>query len=237
MIHGRLRNRGLRCGVGPSMAVLLVFQLGVMSLTVWEASAEPLDSPLTKLLRIDIPEDRISDWPEEISQFTAMPRDEFERLLHAALNPENGPESVSITSAHYSATLVGNSLREGRATLSVQRIGSEPVRHPLGAFNLALEDLCWPDRPAVWGADAEGQSWVLADASAGVLNASWTAVGRSLPDEIGFELVLPNAVTSVIELKLPRDRLIRATPEARQINVEKDSDWNLWQIQLGGDHR
>ena len=237
MIHGRLRNRGLRCGVGPSMAVLLVFQLGMMSLTVWEASAEPLDSPLTKLLRIDIPEDRISDWPEEISQFTAMPRDEFERLLHAALNPENGPESVSITSAHYSATLVGNSFREGRATLSVQRIGSEPVRHPLGAFNLALEDLCWPDRPAVWGADAEGQSWVLADASAGVLNASWTAVGRSLPDEIGFELVLPNAVTSVIELKLPRDRLIRATPEARQINVEKDSDWNLWQIQLGGDHR
>ena len=172
-----------------------------------------------------------------MKQSVAVPRDEFERLLKGAEAGERGPRRVRLISAHYSATLAGQSLREGRATWAIQRVGADPVLHPLGEFSLAMQDLSWSDRPAVWGSDAAGHAWLLADSAGGELTATWSAAGRSLPGEIDFDLTVPSSAVSVMDLKVPRDRLIRATPEARRIEEGSDKDWQVWRIQLGSERR
>lgn len=200
-------------------------------------SAAPPGSLVSQIQRIDVPADRPADWPRELKQSVAVPRDEFERLLKGAEIGERGPRRVRLTSAHYSATLAGQSLQEGRATWAVQRVGAEPAMHPLGQFSLALQDLAWPDRPAVWGSDAAGHSWLLADVPASELTATWSAAGRSLPGEIDFDVTVPSAAVSVFDVKVPRDRLVRATPEARRIDDGSDKDWQVWRIQLGSERR
>ena len=211
--------------------------VGWLALAAGIVSAAPPESLVSQIQRIDVPADRPQEWPREVSQSVAVPRDEFERLLKGAEIGERKPHSVRLTSAQYSATLAGQTLREGRATLAVQRVGAEPALHPLGEFNLALQDLAWSDRPAVWGSDAAGHSWLLADAPAGELTAAWSATGRSLPGEIDFDLTVPAALVSVLDVKVPRDRIVRATPEARRIDEGSDPDWQVWRIQLGSERR
>jgi hypothetical protein len=210
---------------------------GWLSLAAGIVTAAPPESLVSQIQRIDVPADRPEEWPREVSRSVAVPRDEFERLLKGAETGERRPHPVQLTLAHYSATLAGSSFREGRAKLAVQRVGLAPALHPLGDFNLALQDLAWPDRPAVWGSDAAGHSWLLADAPTGALTATWSAMGRSLPEEIDFDLTVPAALTSVFDLKVPRDRPVRAMPEARRIDEGSDSDWQVWRIQLGSERR
>ena len=214
------------------LAVLCVGWLAFVSGIV---SAAPPESLLSQIQRIDVPADRPGEWPREVKQSVAVPRDEFERLLKGAEIGERGPRRVRLTSARYSATLAGQSLREGRATWTVQRVGSEPALHPLGEFSLALQDLAWPERPAVWGSDVAGQAWLLADVPTGELTATWSAAGRSLPGEIDFDVTVPSAAVSVFDVKVPRDRLVRANPEARRIADGSDKDWQVWRIQLGSE--
>ncbi len=219
------------------MTIARGFLVGWLMFAAGLVSAAPPESPVPPIQRIDVPADRPREWPRDVSQSVAVPRDEFERLLKGAEIGGHRPHPVRLTSAHYSATLAGPSLREGRARLAVQRVGAGSALHPLGEFNLALQDLAWPDRPAVWGSDAAGHSWLLADAPAGELTATWSATGRSLPGEIDFELTFPAALTSVLDLKVPRDRTVRATPEARRIDEGSDADWQVWRIPLGSERR
>ena len=256
----------------PILPVVAAFFLALWSFMAngLSASAAPPESALPRIHRVDVPAERLKDWPREAWQAVAVPREEFHRLLNSAELAERGPRRVQITTARYTATLVGESepiqepltpgpsprkagargefadrlsLREGRATLSVQRVGTDPVLHPLGDIGLALQDLAWKggldsqDRPAVWGSDAVGQSWLLADVPAGELVATWSAAERRLPGEIDFDLVVPAAAVSVIELKVPRDRVVRATPEARPIDEGSDAQWQVWRIQLGSERR
>ena len=219
----------------PACAAVLI--VGWLVFTSGIASAAPPESLLSQIQRVDVPADRPGDWPREVKQSVAVPREEFERLLKGAEIGERGPRRVRLTSAHYLATLVGQSLREGRATWAVQRVGTEPALHPLGDFSLALQDLAWFDRPAVWGSDVAGHSWLLADVPVGELTATWSATGRSLPGEIDFDVTVPSAAVSVLDVKVPRDRIVRATPAARRIEDGSDKDWQVWRVQLGSERR
>ncbi len=240
---------------------LALLALLILGASGWIAAAAPPESALPRIHRVDVPAERLKDWPRDAWQAVAVPREEFNRLLSSAELAERGPRRVQITTAQYTATLVGESLREGRARLNVQRASSDSVLHPLGEISLALQDLTWNEprvpeaagvptdglapkespasmgRPAVWGSDAVGQPWLLADAPAGELSAIWSAAGRRLPAEIDFDLVVPAAAVSMIELKVPRDRIVRATPEARPIEAGSDAQWQVWRIQLGSERR
>jgi hypothetical protein len=190
-----------------------------------------------KILRVDVPADRPDVWFRDAKSLIAIPRDEFELLLKNSEVEKPGPKSAQLTSAHYTATLAGSALRDGRAKLSVQKVGADSVLVPLGQFNLAIRDMSWPDRPAIWGTDEAAHSWLLADAAANELNMSWSAAGRSIADELNFDLQFPPAAMSSLELRVPRDQVVRSTPEARRVEEGSDANWQVWKVQLGSERR
>ena len=242
---GQVSNLTVSRSEGATLRPLVSVLLAVCSLLTngLRMEAAPPESILSRIQRIDVPAERLKDWPRDAWQGVAVPRAEFDRLLNAAKLSERGPRRVHLTNARYTATLAGETLQEGRVTLNLQRFGDDPVLYPLGEVGLALQDLGWKEspesktRPAVWGADATGLPWLLADVPLGELTATWSAAGRRLPGEIDFDLVVPAATVSVLELKVPRDRIVRATSEARPIDEGSDAQWQVWRITLGSEHR
>lgn len=197
-------------------------------------AAPPVDS---KIVRINVPADRPDVWFRETKNLVAIQRDEFEQLLRSAEVEQAGPRTALVTSAKYSATLTGNSLRDGRGELSVQRVGNKSTLLPLGPMNLAVRNFSWSDRSAIWGADETGQSWLLADAPRGDIQMTWSAASRSIAGDLNFDLQFPTSAMSSLDLRVPKNLSVRSTPEARRIEEGSDANWQVWRIQLGGDPR
>ena len=216
------------------VTILVVIVSGISNAPI---DAAPPSFAESKIQRIDVPADRPAAWSNEAKSLIAIPRNEFEQLLSANEAEQPAPRPAQLTTAHYSATLTGQALRDGRARLTVQRVGSSPVLLPLGQFNLAVRSFSWVDREAVWGTDESGFSWLLADQPKGEIQMNWSAAGRLLADELHFDLQLPAAAISTIDLRLPRDQVLRATPEARRIDEGSDANWQTWRIHAGSERR
>jgi hypothetical protein len=220
----------------PVAMTLVVLILTQQALHVFpDASAAPPAGIESRILRIDVPADRPDVWFRETKSLVAVQRDEFERLLGQSEAERPGPRAAQVTTAYYSATLAGKALRNGHARLEVQRVDGNPALLPLGQFNLAVKELAWANRPAIWGTDAAGHSWLLADAPKDEIELTWSAAGRSLANELHFDLQLPAAAISSIDLRVPRDQNVRSTPEARRIDEGSDASWQVWRIQLGSE--
>jgi hypothetical protein len=244
-LHHRLRHRIRFSG----LAIVSVVIIAVSSAFVGHfLSAAPpnsvaaLNSTAERIRRIDVPADRPSEWSRAAEKLTAVPREEFEQLLVRAGDGRRTAPRALMTSAHYAATLTGQTIRDGHAALSVQRVGTSPALVSLGSFNLAIQNFDWSKRPAVWGTDDTGESWLLADSAADVpsvddLRMTWSAAGRNLSGEVDFDLQFPAAATSTFDLRVPRDQTVRATPEARRIDEGSDATHQVWRIQLAGDRR
>jgi hypothetical protein len=188
-----------------------------------------------KIIRIDVPADRPDLWFRDAKSLVPVPRGEFEKLLQGAEAEKPGPRPAQLTSAHYTATLTGHAFRDGRGRLAVQRVASAPALLPLGQLNLAVGEIGWLDRPAIWGTDDSGHSWLLADVPQGEIQMSWSAAGRSFGDELNFDLRFPAAAASSLDLRIPRDHEVRSTPEARRIDEGSDANWQVWRILLGSE--
>ena len=195
------------------------FILAVIVLMLrWKMSLDAAPSQaLEKTVRINVPADRPDVWFAETKSLVAVPRDEFEQLLKNSEQEPAGPKPAQLSSAQYTATLAGQALRNGRAQLAVQKIGKKNSLMPLGQFNLAVRDLKWTDRPAIWGTDDTGQGWLLADVASGEIEMNWSAAGRTVAGELNFDLQFPAAAHSVLDVRVPRDQELRSTPEARRI--------------------
>ncbi|HEY4262325.1 MAG TPA: hypothetical protein VGM98_19345, partial [Schlesneria sp.] len=189
----------------------------------------------SKIVRINVPADRPDVWFRETKNLVAVQRDEFEQLLRSSEVEHPGPRLALVKSARYSATLAGNSLRDGRGQLSVQRVGSKSTLLPLGPMNVAIRDLGWSERPAIWGADEIGRSWLLADVPRGDIQMAWTAAGRNIAGDLNFDLQFPTSAMSSLDLRVPKNLSLRSSPEARRVEEGSDANWQVWKIQLGGE--
>ena len=154
--------------------------------------------------RADIPADRPGAWPEEIKHLEEYPRDKFLSLIEQVNARTRGPRPAWLKSAHYEATLEDQTLQGGLMTASVQRFTGPPSLMELGPFSIAFNELKWQDRAAIWGSSADGRVWVLTDGHSRELLGDWTCEGRSFPGGIDFDLQLPLAMTSFLDLRVPR---------------------------------
>ncbi|MBS0203685.1 MAG: hypothetical protein JSS49_12340 [Planctomycetes bacterium] len=202
------------------------------------AVAAPPNGLEDRFLREDVPANRPDVWSARANSLVAISRQEFERLLRASESETPGPRSAQTVSAHYTATLAGGALRDGRARLAVQRVGDNPVLMPLGTFRLAVRELSWPTRPAIWGTDQSGNAWLMMDGDRkDEIQMTWSAAGRNVADELYFDLQFPPAAVTSLDLRIPLDHVLRSTPEARRVEDGTDANWQVWRIQLGSERR
>jgi hypothetical protein len=187
--------------------------------------------------RADIPADQPAAWPKEVQRCVDVPREEFISLIEQLNSRSRGPRWAWLKSAHYEATLVNDTLRNGLMTASVQRLDGPVSLLELGPFSFALQELKWQDRPAIWGSSADGRAWVLTDGENDELLGEWSCKGRPFPGGIDFDLQLPEATTSFLDLRIPSGFSVHSpTADVTLLSDVPNEPTQLWRIHCGSEH-
>lgn len=187
------------------------------------------NAPNFQFRKIELPEGELSRIP--LKDWIPISPDEFESLLKRIQSSVDPADSCSITRAHYSAEFREGMLRDGRFALSVQKFGSGSRPLILSPCSLPVREIAWRDRPASGGTNTSGQQVITVDREAGELVGKWDLASRSVEEGTEFELEIPQAAISTLELNLPEEfgltvgdptiSVTKATPE------EGKRNWSL----------
>ena len=228
-----------RIGIVTILAALLVVAVMCPNSDVVRhaQAAEPLRREV-EYERVSVPADQPAAWPKEINRLIPVPRQEFNSLIEQLNSLDRGPRSTWLKSAHYEATLLGDALQGGLMTASVQRLAGRSALLELGPVSFAFEDLKWQDRAAIWGSSADGRTWLLTDGRNDELLGEWSCRGRSFPGGIDFDLLLPPATISFLDLRVPKGFSVLApSAEVALLGEASAEGTRLWRIHCGGDSR
>lgn len=170
---------------------------------------------------------------------------EAERVL-PLLNDDPVRRRISRTwfsSAVYSATFdpVSQTLIEGTATLEIassainssSRFESIPDFIPLDPLNLSIQSATWSGdgKQAILGADSEGEQKLFSRGRQGSLNLQWKKSARRTPFGLEFDIALPRAIVTKLQLKLPAGWV--ATTAENRIPLTAGNATQPWSIPLG----
>ncbi|MDA0587509.1 MAG: hypothetical protein O2820_09530 [Planctomycetota bacterium] len=162
--------------------------------------------------RVFVPARQPGSWPD--GKWIPI---EAERVL-PFLNDDPVRKPVSQTwfsSAVYSATFdpVSQTLIAGAATLeiasstdnSTSRLEPIPDFIPLDPLNLSIQSAVWSDdgKRAILGADSEGEQKLFSRGRHGSLKLQWKKASRRTPFGLEFDIALPRAIVSKLQLMLP----------------------------------
>ena len=228
--------------ISRRVAVCATGLIGLLTVGLWldrTRSVEAVEPSRTVIDfdRADILADQPATWPKEVQRCVDVPREEFISLIEQLNSRSRGPRSAWLKSAHYEATLVNDTLRGGLMTASVQRLDGPVSLLELGQFSFAVQELKWQNRPAIWGSSADGRAWVLTDGESDELLGEWTCKGRSFSGGIDFDLQLPEATTSFLDLRISRGFSVYSpTAEVTLLSDAPNEPTQLWRIQCGSDH-
>lgn len=194
---------------------------------VWELS------PTLRIEETSVSGSDTSSWPE--GNWFPVPLKKYQLLKKKALLKQNSPPNSWIQEATYTATLKGDQLVDGELKYVMHCSRNEPGFIDLSKLNLAVHQMKWGNQDAVWGLAPDQKTLLLVDHFGEALTGQWSLKGRQLPQRTEFTFQLPETVVSRVQLKLPRGMLLTTSvgyvTGPRQI---KDSDNDLWQVELGG---
>lgn len=193
---------------------------------------------LDAIERIDVPEERLTDWLSRQGLWEPVPRDEFERLVSPLLPKPPGPDRAGLRHVRYAAVLVGDSLLGGHLSADLQGLSPQTSFVDLGEPSLAIDELSWSQGPAVWGTALDGRHWLKLDPTEKSLDGRWTARGRTLHSGVAFDLQLLPAAFSQIELLVPRGQTVAAdVGDVLPPSDVGDGTTMRWRIDLGNQSR
>jgi len=200
--------------------------------------------------RINVPADRIGDFPRSIPYAPPMDVEEFERRVRAVeLAEQLAREPAVVLSGLYDAQFDGKKILTGEATLRLRTPPKKFVRLPLDDSSLAVisaprisgEDLVHSaEGPPVadLGLDASGRLAAVVSGGAETMTFRWRLRGEFREDgSTRFRIALPTATISQFRLRLPA--MIRPTVSrgiVRQLPPAESSDdedsERLWQLDV-----
>lgn len=190
-------------------------------------------SPLGPLERINVPADRPEAWPR-FEGLVAVPRSEWETLWEAAHPRTRSVPGASLTKTVLRATVIGDRLVGGVLEAEVSRVGARSIWLPWEPWGLAAKDVRWADRRAVFGADPAGRHWLLVDRPQGTLQAGWSLQGQQFGRQVEFALSIPAALSTRVELRLPREQTLTTRPATLPLKMgEPNEHWRTWTIEVG----
>lgn len=148
----------------------------------------------------------------EVGPLVRMSRTAFERKVQI-LNEKTfeNQRPVRLMQAQYRARLVGENF-VGQAQWSFENPRSQAALFLAEPLGIAVTEAKWTDgQPVIMGWFGRGFRdacgiWVAAGRRSMVFD--WSAAGTMSQSECRFELPLPSAVSTTLELELPQDRLL-----------------------------
>lgn len=205
--------------------------------------AQPETAPAAAALefrRVFVPARRLDELRRPGTEYRAIDREDFERLVELAgrqTAPLGSLPAVRIEGVRYSARLSDDDVLSGELEVGVALDVEGPALLGLAPLKLAIADAAWKrDRaaPALLGLAADGRPAVLVEES-DTLVCRWSLRGRREEGgEVLFDFAGVAAGASALELALPANYAVEADDgplvELREANDQE----RHWRIDLGG---
>ena len=188
--------------------------------------------PLVRLEQIEPP----VDWnrPSHADRWMRASVAEWERFQNSLQRGGESSSSPVITDAVYRCTFDEVQLTAGAFDWKIERIRAVPGFVSLGRSSLAVSELRWPQSEAVQGITSTGE-WVLwSEADHDRLTGKWSHCGKSELAAVSFELTLPRALSSRLEILVPAGWEARVLGSIASHTPPENSAGNgLWKFDLG----
>jgi len=201
----------------------------------------PVADPLP-IRRVLLPADRLAAELERARRgvLVQLSRDDFEAKVRKAAQAgdplKNPPRLVE---ARYRATLTETALT-GTAEWKLTNPSGEPALLSLQPLGLAVRQARWPDsKDAVLGdLDGSKEPQLLVEAPGEQsLFIDWSARSNPVPGGLRFSLDVPACAVASLEMDLPADREITASPDSYLVSGPQPAsaaDRRTWRIGFGG---
>jgi hypothetical protein len=201
---------------------------------------QPVPDPLP-IRRVLLPADRLAAELERARRgvLVQLPRDDFEaRVRKAAQAGDPLKNPPRLVEARYRATLTEAALT-GTAEWKLTNPSGELALLSLQPLTLAVRQARWPDsKDAVLG-DLNGSKelQLLVEAPGEQsLFLDWSARGNPIPGGLRFSLDVPACAVASLEIDLPADREITASPDSYLVSGphQASGDRRAWRIGFAG---
>lgn len=206
--------------------------------------------------RLFVPANQPEQWPT--GPWEPWSAQRVEEALRAVRRVRSWGATPALAEARYQATLLGDSLTEGRLWWTVEDRDRDPRFVELEPCRLVLQRLAWDDAdtqdsgrsgtPLAWGRTGGGRLGFVSrgatesESSARTvgregLEGDWALDGERLGPALVFALALPPAQITRLELRVPQGlRLTTSVGDCRISTEGSPAGWNLWRIELGQHH-
>ena len=211
----------------------------VAGLLLWLSTSGPAAAQSSdSLIRREIAPDE-SPESRPPGPWTAVPIEELRSFLDA-VDPQDDrtiPQTV-LGRAVFRGALTDDEALTGRFTSSVsQPEGTSSWMH-LGDVGVGLAELAWDGQRAAWGTSREGNLLLLVEDPSAELTGNWSLSGRAVSDSLEYEILLPRAESTRLELSIPdRWRLICHTGIVAAPEPSTEDGNRVWAIEVGRQRR
>lgn len=186
--------------------------------------------------RAYVPADDPGAWPA--GEWEPVPLVELNAILAAeSEGAELAAAQPVLSRAIYRGTLTGDGSCDGSLEIEVQRPSGAGEYLEIGDIGVVLSQLAWEDEPAIWGTAPDDRVLLQVERPAGTLTGRWSVRGRQVFSRRDFDLRLPAAGSTRIELTLPSSLRLRSNGGVVLPPVDAGPEQRLWVVELGRQSR
>ncbi|MDA0832537.1 MAG: hypothetical protein O2955_08715 [Planctomycetota bacterium] len=184
------------------------------------------------LREIFVSADRPEQWPP--GDWQPMSRREFFSMWTRLRPKAPEPQSAWIEHATYSAVFSKKALQSGQGQWLIHRRQRETQVIHVEPLGLAISDFRSNGTNSAWGTTSSGRNILLIDDDKTTAEFSWSLDGRVRRHSVEFELRIPSATSSTLQILLPEGvKLDSSAGEVTGPTTVDQIGWNQWQVNLG----
>lgn len=189
----------------------------------------PAQAPQIDWKKIEPP----ANWKAAAESWITTSRPEWERFQRSLASPEVRPQAPVILQATYSARLDGDRRLSGTMNWKLHHLDAQPGFLNLGNSSLAVSSIRSGEKAAIHGLNPSGewQLWCAGDEDQ--LAGDWSQWGETRLSSRVFDLKLPRALASRIEIELPSRWEAHVSGLIPEVRALGSTGSRVWSFDLG----
>ena len=174
-----------------------------------------------------------ANWEASADSWITTLRPEWERFQRYLASSDVRPQSPVILQATYAARFDGDRQLSGRMNWELHHLDAQPGFLNLGTSSLAVSDIRAGEKAAIHGLNPSGewQLWCAGDERQ--LAGQWSQWGEARLSSRVFDLKLPRALASRIEIELPARWEAHVSGFTPEVRAEGSTGSRIWSFDLG----
>lgn len=174
-----------------------------------------------------------ANWPAAVGSWITTTKPDWERFQRYLASPDLRPQAPVILQATYSARFDGDRQLAGRMNWELHHLDAQPGFLNLGTSSLAVSNIRAGEKAAIHGLNPSGEWQLWCSGNEVQVAGQWSQWGESRLSSRVFDLKLPRALASRIEIELPNGWEAYVSGLTPEVRPQGQMGARIWSFDLG----